>query len=111
MRIADVTRSGELPAVASPADAHVVAEGGGWSVVIPGVPIAADGATFDEALVETVEALREYAEDWRDHLLDASNHQDHWALVQRVMLSDDAEPRAWLLGGEAGDERANETRR
>src|SRR5260370_42142161 len=30
----------------SPSRAQVVAEGGGWSVFIPGLPVAADGATF-----------------------------------------------------------------
>src|SRR5260370_16556960 len=29
-----------------PSRAQVVAEGGGWSVFIPGLPVAADGATF-----------------------------------------------------------------
>jgi len=54
----------------------VVAEAGGWSIFVPGVPVAADGASFDEALEEMVDALREYAEDWQDHLLNAPNHRD-----------------------------------
>src|SRR4051794_11119841 len=48
--------------------AEVVSEQGTWSVFIPGVPVAADGANFDEAIDEMVMALREYAEDWVDHL-------------------------------------------
>ncbi|GAB4047942.1 type II toxin-antitoxin system HicB family antitoxin [Catellatospora paridis] len=85
-------------AVVSPSRAQVVAENGGWSVFIPGLPVAADGATFDEALDEMVLALREYAEDWQDHLLDAPNHAGNWGLVQLVSLSDDGQLRDWLVG-------------
>src|SRR5688572_11690509 len=42
---------------------HVVAENGGWSVFLSGVPVAADAATFDEAIEEMIVALREYADD------------------------------------------------
>ena len=76
----------------------VVAEAGGWSVFLPGVPVAADGATFDQALDEMVGALREYAEDWQDHLLNAPNHRDNWALVQLVSLSEDDQLKKWLVG-------------
>ncbi|WP_203824635.1 type II toxin-antitoxin system HicB family antitoxin [Actinoplanes palleronii] len=85
-------------AAVTPAKAEIVAEGGGWSVFIPGLPVAADGATVDEALDETVAALREYAEDWQDHLLDAPNHAANWGLVQLICLSDDAQLRDWLVG-------------
>ncbi|GIF98029.1 type II toxin-antitoxin system HicB family antitoxin [Catellatospora citrea] len=85
-------------AVVSPSRAQVVAENGGWSVFVPGLPVAADGATFDEALDEMVLALREYAEDWQDHLLDAPNHAGNWGLVQLVSLSDDGQLRDWLVG-------------
>jgi len=78
--------------------AQVVAEAGGWSVFIPGLPIAADGATFDEAVVGMIDALREYAEDWQERLLDAPNHQNNWALVQLVTLSDDSQLHDWLVG-------------
>jgi predicted RNase H-like HicB family nuclease len=76
--------------------AEVVAEAGGWSVFIPGVPVAADGATLDEALDEMVDALREYAIDWQDHLREAGNHRESWALVQLIALSSDAQLRDWL---------------
>jgi predicted RNase H-like HicB family nuclease len=82
----------------SPSRAQVVAEAGGWSVFIPGLPIAADGATLDEALDEMVAALREYAEDWQDRLLDAPNHAGNWGLVQLVTLSSDGQLRDWLVG-------------
>jgi predicted RNase H-like HicB family nuclease len=85
-------------AVVSPSRAQVVAEDGGWSVFIPGLPLAADGATLDEALDEMILALREYAEDWQDRLLDAPNHVGNWGLVQLVSLSDDDQLHDWLVG-------------
>lgn len=77
--------------------AEVVAEAGGWSSFIPGLPIAADGATFDDAIDSLVEALREYADDWVDHLRLAPNHHENWGLVQLVSLSDDGQLLDWLL--------------
>jgi predicted RNase H-like HicB family nuclease len=85
-------------AAVTPARAEVVAEDGGWSIFIPGLPTAADGATVDEALDEMVVALRDYAEDWQDHLLDAPNHAANWGLVQLICLSDDSQLRDWLVG-------------
>ena len=84
----------------SPSHAQVVAEDGGWSVFIPGLPVAADGASFDEALDEMIVAMREYAEDWQERLLDAPNHANNWGLVQLVTLSDDQQLREWLVGSE-----------
>ncbi|HWE90354.1 MAG TPA: hypothetical protein VG317_12910 [Pseudonocardiaceae bacterium] len=78
--------------------AEVVSEAGGWSVFIPGLPVAADGATFDEAVTEMVAALREYADDWQDHLLGAPNHRASWGLVQLIRLSDDQRLRDWIVG-------------
>jgi predicted RNase H-like HicB family nuclease len=78
--------------------AQVVAEDGGWSVMLPGVPVAADGATFDDAIEEMIMALREYVEDWQERLLDAPNHRNNWALVQVVALSTDEQVRDWLTG-------------
>ncbi|WP_213450866.1 type II toxin-antitoxin system HicB family antitoxin [Rhizomonospora bruguierae] len=82
----------------SPSGARVVAEAGGWSVFIPGLPVAADGATLDEALDDMIVALREYAEDWQDRLLDVPNHANSWGLVQLVTLSSDIQLREWLVG-------------
>jgi predicted RNase H-like HicB family nuclease len=79
-----------------PARAKVIAEGGGWSFLLPGLPIAADGETFEEALDEMVTALREYAADWADHLRHASNHEQNWGLVQIIELSSDEQLRDWL---------------
>jgi predicted RNase H-like HicB family nuclease len=80
-----------------PARAEVVAEDGGWSALLPGLPIAADGDTFDEAVDDLVQGLREYAEDWNDHLLSALNHRDNWGLVQLIELSTDEQLRQWVL--------------
>lgn len=96
--IVDVQRLRYFLARVRPSGAEVVAEAGGWSVFIPGLPVAADGATFDEAIDEMVDALREYATDWQDRLLDAPNHRDNWGLVQLVSLSDDDQLRDWLVG-------------
>jgi predicted RNase H-like HicB family nuclease len=81
-----------------PSKAQVVAEAGGWSVFIPGLPVAADGDTYAEAVDEMIDALREYADDWQDHLLDAPNHVQNWGLVQLISLSDDDQLRDWLTG-------------
>lgn len=78
--------------------ADVVAEADGWSVFIPGLPVAADGVTRDEALTEMVEALREYARDWHDHLSGAPNHQDNRGTVELIDRRDDEAVRAWLVG-------------
>lgn len=81
-----------------PSQAQVVQEAGGWSVFIPGLPVAADGETFEDAIAEMVDALREYAEDWQDHLLNAPNHHQNWGLVQLINLSSDEQLRDWLVG-------------
>jgi predicted RNase H-like HicB family nuclease len=96
--VVDVERFRRFLASVSPARAETVAEAGGWSIFIPGLPIAADGATFDEAVGETIAALREYAEDWQERLLDAPNHRENWGLVQLISLSDDEQLRDWLAG-------------
>jgi hypothetical protein len=49
----------------------------------------AGGAIFGEAVAEMADALRDYAHDWQDHLLNAANHQENgacrnksWAIIQ-----------------------------
>lgn len=96
--VVDVARLRHFLASLIPSRAQVVGEADGWSVFIPGVPVAADGATFDDAIAEMIEALREYAEDWQERLLDAPNHRDRWGLVQLVELSDDEQLREWMVG-------------
>ena len=79
---------------------EVVAEADGWSVFIPGIPVAADGETLPEAVDEMVIALRDYAADWIDRLSTAPNHADNWWLVQLVELSSDDELADWLAAGQ-----------
>jgi hypothetical protein len=62
------------------------------------MPIAADGSTVDDAVEEFIDALRDYADDWADHLRTAPNHEANWGLVQLVELSDDDQLRAWVTG-------------
>lgn len=81
-----------------PSRAQVVSEAGGWSVFIPGLSVAADANSFDDAIADMVDALREYAEDWQDHLRVAPNHSENWGLVQLIELSTDEQLRAWLVG-------------
>lgn len=80
-----------------PSNAQVVGEAGGWSIMIPGLPVAADAATLDEAADEMVDALREYADEWADHLRLAPNHAASRDLVQIIGLWSDEQLRAWLL--------------
>ena len=96
--VLDAVRLRYFLASVVPSRAQVVQEAGGWSVFIPGLPVAADGATFDETVDEMVEALREYAQDWQDRLLHAPNHRENWGLVQLIGLSDDDQLREWLVG-------------
>jgi len=96
--VVDVERLRAVLAALITPRTQVVAEAGGWSVFIPGLPVAADGATFEEAVIEMVEALREYAEDWQERLLDAPNHRDNWGLVQLISLSTDPQLQDWLVG-------------
>ena len=100
-RVAAVVDAGRLRSMLTetrPADAQLVAEADGWSIFLPGLPLAADATTFDGALDEMVLVLREYAQDWDDHLLHATNHANNWGLVQLIALSDDGQLKAWLVG-------------
>ena len=96
----DMTRLAELlansPRLRRP---EAIAEGNGWSVFLPGTPIAADGADLDEATEEFVTALREYSADWIERLKFAPNHAQHWPLVHFVSLSSDADLIDWVQGG------------
>lgn len=79
-----------------PSRAEVIAENDGWSLFIPGLPVAADGPTLDEAVDEMIDALRDYAEEWADHLRLAPNHVENWGLVQIVALASEDQLRDWL---------------
>ena len=79
-----------------PAGVQAVAENGGWSLFIPGLPIAADGDTLENATAELIEALRDYAEAWVERLSHAPNHSDNWGLVQLISLATDDQLRQWI---------------
>jgi hypothetical protein len=96
--VVDVERLRHFLASIVPRRAQVVAEAGGWSVFIPGLPVAVDGASFEGAIDEMIDALREYAEDWQERLADTPNHRDNWGLVQLISLSTDDQLRDWLVG-------------
>ena len=80
-----------------PAGVEAVAEAGGWSLYLPGTPIAADGATIDAAVDEMIDSMRDYAEAWSQRLRLAPNHVDNWSLVQIIALSSDEQLRTWIL--------------
>ncbi|MET4001528.1 hypothetical protein ABIB48_000226 [Arthrobacter sp. UYCu511] len=80
---------------------QVVNEDGAWAVFMSGQPFAAEATELGEALEDFVDALRDYAEDWEDHLYAAPNHRENWALVQLVDLSTDEQLTTWLTGSVA----------
>lgn len=86
------------PGLPRPVAVH---EADGWSILLPGTPVAADGADPDAALDEFIDALREYAEDWVERLHSAPNHQGNWGLVQFVSLAGESGIRAWVTGDDA----------
>ena len=55
-----------------------------------------EGTDIESALEDMVDVLREYAEDWEDHLYTAPNHADYWGLVQLIKLSTDTQLKEWL---------------
>lgn len=90
---------------ACPFAARVIEEVEEWTVFFEGLPLAADGPTREHALNEMVEALREYAADWYDHLHTASNHVGNLGLVRLIQVSTDDQLIAWMTG--AGKELVN----
>ena len=102
-RVAFVDAEGLRNALAHSRDVPqpvAVAEAGGWSMMLPGVPVAADGTGFDDAIDEFVLALREYSEDWVERLYRVPNHARHWALIQFIALSTDEQLAAWIRASE-----------
>ena len=67
----------------------------------PGSRLPRRPRNWGEALADYVDALREYAQDWEDHLHAAPNHRMNWALVQLVDLSTDGQLTTWLTGSVA----------
>jgi predicted RNase H-like HicB family nuclease len=95
--VLDADRLRHFLASVVPPCARVVAEADGWSAFIPGLPVAGAGATYDAAVADMADALREYTEDW-PRLQHVPNHREHWGLVQLVALSDDDQLRQWITG-------------
>lgn len=81
-----------------PARAEVFQEDGAVGIAISELGLAVEGATFAGAVNEMVIALREYATDWTDHLLNARNHSNNWGVVQIIALSTDVELASWVRG-------------
>lgn len=77
---------------------QVVNEDGAWAMFLTGLPLAAEGTTLKDATLDLIDALREYAKDWEDHLRTAPNHRGNWALVQLIDSSTDEELDDWLTG-------------
>jgi len=69
-----------------PSNAVVVAEGGGWAALVPGVPVHGDADNFAEAIDDLIAGLREYAKDWNDRLHAAPNHAQPPHPTERVRL-------------------------
>jgi hypothetical protein len=57
--VLDAARLRHFLASVVPSRAQVIQEAGGWSAFIPGLPVAAGGATFEEAVTEMADALRD----------------------------------------------------
>ncbi|MEV6556651.1 hypothetical protein AB0M22_13105 [Nocardia sp. NPDC051756] len=70
-------------------------------------PITADGNTIEEAVDETVSALREYAGDWPTRFRTTPNHHQNWPLIQLICLSTDAQLRNWLTESKANVRQGN----
>lgn len=77
---------------------EIVAEDDGWTVVLPGHPVAADGTSLGDALRDFVSALRDYADASDERLHRAPNQRHAAALVQHVCVSDDDDLLAWARG-------------
>ncbi len=78
--------------------AVAVAENGGWSLWLEGVPVGVDGDTLNEAVDELIDDLRVYADQWNEQLHLTPNHQRFLPLVHFIELSTDTELRGWITG-------------
>lgn len=71
---------------------------GGWTLILPGTPIAAEAEQFSDAVDDFISALREYSTDWLSdaELQRAPNHFHNVALVIAVAGSSDDQLRSWV---------------
>ena len=70
-------------------------------IALPGLPLAVEAETFEDAVTELIVALREYAAAWQHRLRYAPNHHGNGDLVQVTNTSSDDELRAWLIAAVA----------
>lgn len=96
--VVDAERLRKYFAATVDAQPEAINEDGVWVLTVPGLPIAAEATSYEDAMDELVDALREYAEDWHDRLGQAPNHARNWALVQLVELSSAAQLKRWAAG-------------
>ncbi|GAA4385914.1 DUF6247 family protein [Tsukamurella soli] len=73
----------------------------GWVAALPSVPVAAAGATREEAAIEMVSALRAYAVRWHAELQQRPGHERHSELVAFIDESGDDMLRDWTLGDDS----------
>ncbi|HEX9088463.1 MAG TPA: hypothetical protein VF867_13165, partial [Arthrobacter sp.] len=59
--------------------------------------IAAEGTTREAAIADFIDALRDYVEDWDDHLAGVPNHVGNRALVEAVRSSTDEQLALWAV--------------
>ena len=78
-------------------DVRVFEEDGAFAMAMTDPGIAVEHDDYSALVAEMTLAMREYAEDWQDHLSSAPNHAENWGLVQLIELSDDEQLAAWLL--------------
>lgn len=88
----------ELLAARVGSPVEMVFEDGAWAAFIPGLPLAAEASSPDDVVDELISALREYAEDWYDHLSTVPNHAANWPLIEFVGISSDEQLHAWATG-------------
>ncbi|WP_405487880.1 hypothetical protein [Nocardia sp. NBC_00511] len=60
------------------------------------MPLAVEAPELDTAVAALIDAMREYAADWQDHLHAAVDHRGNADFVQFVELSSDEQLREWL---------------
>lgn len=73
------------------------AKNGHVSIWIDGLPISAQGESFEMASDELVQAMRDYAAAWVDELRLYPNHKENWALTNLILLSTDEELHTFLF--------------
>ncbi len=76
----------------------VVAEDDGWSVLLEGHPVSADGRELADAVEDFVSALQDYADAWVERLHAVPNHQHAALLVHLVATSSVDQLRSWVVG-------------